>query len=490
MTRRAALALGGGAVGFALGQRWNPGLAQTEGVALASGASGPLILDDASELSATPIAAHSRPQAHGDALVQVFRDELAAARAEGRPVNVGAARHSMGGQAIPREGRAITVEDGWIEADTQSGVYRVNGGARWSQVIAALDPLGFGPKVMQSNNDFGVAATFSVNAHGWAVPFGPMGATVRALRMVLPDGSLVTASRQENPDLFALAMGGYGLVGLIVDLEVEMVPNRRLAPRYEAMAAEEFAQAFVAAVEDPGVAMAYGRLNVDRRDFFGEALLVTLTPTEDQSDLPPAAGSGAVSHIAAEVYRAQVGRETAKRFRWWIERDVGPAVSGPSTWNSYLNEPVATLADGDPSRVDILHEYFVPPAAFGDFLIACREVIPDAFTEFLNVTLRYVAADPVSLLAHSPDPRIAAVMSFSQEKSARGEADHARLTRRLIDRVLEIGGSYYLPYRPHATPGQFRRAYPRAAEFAEAKRALDPSLTLRNNLWDSYLEAL
>jgi hypothetical protein len=37
-------------------------------------------------------------------------------------------------------------------------------------VIKALDPIGFGPKVMQSNNDFGVAATFSVNAHALDVP--------------------------------------------------------------------------------------------------------------------------------------------------------------------------------------------------------------------------------------------------------------------------------------------------------------------------------
>ncbi|MDM7932516.1 hypothetical protein [Tabrizicola sp.] len=39
-------------------------------------------------------------------------------------------------------------------------------GTRWHQVIAALDPLGLSPKVMQSNADFGVASTFSVRADG------------------------------------------------------------------------------------------------------------------------------------------------------------------------------------------------------------------------------------------------------------------------------------------------------------------------------------
>ncbi len=243
----------------------------------------------------------------------------------------------------------------------------------------------------------------------------------------------------------------------------------------------------MAAVEDPAKPMVYGRLNVDRARLFDEALLVSYAPAADQSDLPPAAGSGPVSHLASRVYRRQVGREGMKRLRWWVESGLGPVITGDSTRNSLMNEPVVTLHDRDPTRVDILHEYFVPVGAFDDFLAACREVIPDAFVEFLNVTLRYVDTDPVSVLAHSPGPRIAAVMSFTQEKSARGEADHVRMTRRLIDRVLEIGGTYYLPYRPHATAEQFARAYPRAAEFAASKRAIDPVLILRNNLWDSYL---
>jgi len=176
-----------------------------------------------------------------------------------------------------------------------------------------------------------------------------------------------------------------------------------------------------------------------------------------------------------------------KRLRWWIESDVNPVLGGASTRNTLMNEPVGTLADGTPSRVDILHEYFVPFDAFDGFLVACREVIPDAFSEFLNVTLRFVNSDPDSVLAHSPAPRIAAVMSFTQELTRRADADHKRMTQELIDRVVALGGTYYLPYRPHATVEQFIRAYPRAAEFAEAKRALDPRLSLRKNLWDSYL---
>ena len=248
---------------------------------------------------------------------------------------------------------------------------------------------------------------------------------------------------------------------------------------------------FMSALEAGDVPMAYGRLNVDRANFFRHALMITYRETEDQSDLPAASGSGFASKMARHVYRAQLGNEVIKRLRWWTETDVGPRLaSGAATRNSLINEPVITLDDRDPTRTDILHEYFVSPDRFAEFVAACRRVIPASYQEFLNVTLRFIDTDPDSWLAYAPVPRIAAVMSFSQEMTVRAEADMARMTRELIDGITGIGGTYYLPYRPHATIDQLARAYPRAAEFAAAKRVLDPTLTFRNNLWDRYLSKL
>ncbi len=492
LTRRAALLGGGALLGGWATRRYGPNNPNLDGVTWIKPRNGEGVLNDASGLSETPVHKHIiLKDDPGEALVSAIRSEIRLAAAEGRPVNVGAARHSMGGQAIPRDGHALTYDNGWIEPDTAAGLMQVHAGARWSQVIAALDPLGQGPKVMQSNNDFGVAATFCVNAHGWPVRLGPMGATVRSFDMVLPDGSLVTCSRSENPDLFGMTMGGYGLTGAIVRMEVETAANKRLVPEFKEMPSRQFGTEFVDALSDGTVKMAYGRLNVDRAHFFEEALMITYRAAEDQSDLPAAQGSGLVSKLASRVYRAQLGNERVKRLRWWTETDLGPAVSGGGvTRNSLINEPVVTLDDRNPDRTDILHEYFVSPDRFADFVEVCRRVIPGSYQEFLNVTLRFIDADPDSWLSYAPVPRIAAVLSLSQEMTARAEADMARMTRALIDGIIGIGGTYYLPYRPHARVAQMVRAYPRAAEFAAEKRTLDPRLVFRNNLWDSYLGTL
>ena len=103
------------------------------------------------------------------------------------------------------------------------------------------------------------------------------------------------------------------------------------------------------------------------------------------------------------------------------------------------------------------------------------------------MTLRYVDADSSSVLAYAPQPRIAAVMLFVQKRTAEADDDMRAMTVKLIDRTLAIGGSYYLPYRLHATREQLRAAYPRLDEFVAAKRRIDPQLRFRNALWDTYL---
>ena len=481
-TRRAALLGAGAAIGAVATRYIGAQLPSMDGLTPLA-ATGPAELNDASLLSPTPIFKHTILQDDpGEALLAALRAELKAAAAEGRPVNIGAARHSMGAQAIPRDGHAITFDNAWLEPG--QGSYRVHAGARWHQVIAALDPLGLSPKVMQSNNDFGVAATFSVGAHGWATAHGPMGATVRSVKMLLADGSHVTASPGENAPLFAATMGGYGLIGLITELEVEALPNQLLSPSFQTMPGESFAPAFAAAVKT--VPMAYGRLNVDRAGFFDAAMLVTYAPTD--GDIPPASSSGFLSRAAGLIFRAQTGDEWVKRQRWGIETGIGASVQGAATRNSLFNEPVVTLDDRDPSRTDILHEYFVAPDRFADFLQACRDIIPQSYQELLNVTLRWVEPDATSLLSYAPQgPRIAAVMLFTQEMSARAEADMARMTEALIDAVAAIGGAYYLPYRPHARLDQMTTVYPRAADFVALKRQIDPGLILRGGLWDNYL---
>ena len=448
------------------------------------------VLDDASRLNATRVARHSLVRDDTDAqLIAGLRQMLKAAAAEGRAVSLGCARHSMGGQSLYRDSVAATFDMTWCEPDLARRTYVARGGTRWSAVIARIDPLGFSPAVMQSNYDFGVAGTLSVNAHGWPVPFGPFGTTVRSVRLLLADGTLVRCSAEENPELLALVIGGYGLFGIILDAEMTMVENQLLRATHEVVSAGDVGPRFVELLaRDGAVRMAYGRLAVYRRRFLRDAVLVSYRarPTP-ATGLPRLELGGINATIAREIFRAQTGSESMKVTRWYAETKVAPKVmSGVATRNTLLNEPVSALGVSHASHTDILHEYFLPPERLGEFLATCQDVIGRSGLELLNVTLRYVATDTSSVLAYAPRPRIAAVMLFSQRKSADADRAMQAMTEVLIESAITLGGSFYLPYRLHARRAQVVAAYPRISTFIAGKLHYDPHLRFRNAMWDAY----
>ena len=175
---------------------------------------------------------------------------------------------------------------------------------------------------------------------------------------MLADGSIVTCSRTENAELFALAMGGYGLIGVILDLEVEMAENMLLRPNLEAMPAGDFAKRFITAANDPAVPMIYGRLNVEREKFFSEALLVSWRkePTP-AAGLPPPARSGALTGISRQISRVPVGRDWGKSLRWFVQRSLAPTLSDcVATRKRLVHAPALNLANLDRQRTDILPE--------------------------------------------------------------------------------------------------------------------------------------
>jgi FAD/FMN-containing dehydrogenase len=447
-----------------------------------------ITLNDASKLNPTLVAKVANVAEHGEEpLLSALRAELHEAAKEGRPVAVGGARHSMGGQSLARGGTAILLDLPSVAVHAERRSYTVRAGTRWRDVIRALDPLRLSPIVMQSNHDFSVGGTLSVNAHGWPVPFGPFGSTVKSFRIMLADGTLLTCSREQNAELFRLAIGGYGLFGVIVDLELVAVPNWRLRAHPERMASDKFAKAFVEAANASHTAMLYGRLSVARDDFLRDALMVPYR-TEGAEPTPAHAGQplGAYSVISRNIFRAQIGSEAGKKARWLAETQLLAKVSPLVTRNDLLNYPVADLADRGASRTDILHEYFVPPERLEDFLVGCRTIMPKHKQDLLNVTLRYLDRDSSSALAYAPEPRIAAVMLFVQSMTSEADADMQAMTEKLIEHALSLGGSFYLPYRLHATREQLRRAYPCLDEFIAAKRGYDPQLRFRNAMWDKY----
>src|SRR5690606_21971218 len=126
---------------------------------------------------------------------------LAYARIEGLKVSPAGMKHSMGGQAFAPGNLVLDMRRlNHVALDAEARTIRVGAGATWHQIQEAIHP-GFAVKSMQSTDIFTVGGSISVNAHGMDHRAGALMGSIRSLRVMLADGSVVTASREEDADV-------------------------------------------------------------------------------------------------------------------------------------------------------------------------------------------------------------------------------------------------------------------------------------------------
>ena len=138
-------------------------------------------------------------------------------------VSIAGARHSMGGQAFVKGGIVLDMNELKSINITDSGALLVQSGALFSDIQHFLDQKGFSVKAMQSVNFCTVGGTLAANAHGIAHDPGCIGATVKKMRVMLANGEIKEMGPKN--ELFGLVIGGYGLFGIILDVELEVVKN-------------------------------------------------------------------------------------------------------------------------------------------------------------------------------------------------------------------------------------------------------------------------
>jgi FAD/FMN-containing dehydrogenase len=189
-------------------------------------------VDDASRLNNTHVAeVWSIPADRGAAEGQL-RELLRRAASEQLKVAIGGARHSMGGHTIYPDGIVLNMLPfKHTDLDADRRILTVGAGARWSEVIPYLDPRGFSVAIMQSNNDFSIGGSISVNCHGWQHNRPPIASTVQSLRLMKADGTVVRCSRDENAELFSLVLGVMGFSGSSWRSSCTSCPTSAIDPR-------------------------------------------------------------------------------------------------------------------------------------------------------------------------------------------------------------------------------------------------------------------
>ncbi|MCW0197511.1 FAD-binding oxidoreductase [Sphingopyxis sp.] len=456
-------------------------------------------INDESCLSRTAIRGIVAPATEAQ-----LADTLAYARANTLPVTAAGAKHSMGGQAFAKGGVVIDMRRmNAVRFDREARTITVGAGARWHDIQNKIHPE-FAIKAMQSTDVFTVGGSIAVNAHGMDHRAGAMMGSIRALRVMLADGRVVTASREENPDLFRHVVGGYGLFGIVTEATLDVVPNDIYQSSRAVIATKDFPKTFAALEADPDIGLTYTHLSTAPGSLLEEALVYRYTKVPDEAGLEraPLSEVGAVKLRRLTVNMSKRA-DWLKSLKWWTEKNIEHRIESCTVTraqamrdgeaclvsrNDPMHDSVPYLYNDLRGETDILHEYFVPRAALLPFVADLRAVFKRRKTNLLNASIRAVEKEE-NALSYAPEPAFSVVLYINQPTDAAGNAEMDRLTRELIDLTAKHGGRFFLPYQLHYSGEQLRRAYPEFDAFVVEKRKWDPEGLFRNRWYDRYAES-
>jgi decaprenylphospho-beta-D-ribofuranose 2-oxidase len=452
-----------------------------------AGSADRVLINDVSRLNPTYVHAVVRENE-----IEGLQAALADAREHNLKVSIAGKRHSMGGHAFYENAVVLdmTSFDKVLAVDQAAKTITVQSGATWGEVIKAANERDLAVEVMQAYSGFTIGGSMSVNVHESDPRFGPLIETVRSFRLLLADGSVVRVSRTENAELFGLVIGGYGLFGIILDVDLGLTENHIYQKDERVIGYRDYSSFFESARRDPSVENIFARLSIVPNDSLLHEVVVT---TYRVSQVPPAPYRELAPSRYVGLKRFLFGMSRkhrwGKRFRWYLQKEHSDWFeSSLISRNNLMNSDLGFLAYSSPKDTDILQEYFVPVERLSEFLDDLREVVERHQLNLLSATIRYVPRNEESVLSYSgAEASFGVVLYFNVGLGNEEQAETARWTRTLIDRAVQLGGTYYLPYRPYATREQFLAAYPRAQRFLEKKLQYDPQELFVNTFYGTYI---
>ena len=143
------------------------------------------------------------------------------ARRERRPVSIAGGRHAGGGQQFAVDAELVDTRAmrRVLRFDPDAGLIEIEAGIQWPELIEFLLQAQRGraqawtiAQKQTGADRLSIGGALAANAHGRGLRLPPIISNVESFLLVNASGDCKSCSRQENPRLFKLAIGGYGLL--------------------------------------------------------------------------------------------------------------------------------------------------------------------------------------------------------------------------------------------------------------------------------------
>ena len=147
------------------------------------------------------------------------------ARRSGRPVGLRGAGRSYGDASLNAEGILLdlTRMRRILAWDPQTGIITVEPGVTIQQLWQYAIEDGWWPSVVSGTMFPTLGGAAAMNIHGKNnFKAGPIGDHILEFELMTPSGAVINCSRDQNADLFYAAIGGFGMLGVMTRLTLQL----------------------------------------------------------------------------------------------------------------------------------------------------------------------------------------------------------------------------------------------------------------------------
>ncbi len=448
-----------------------------------------ILLNDISRLNPVYVSEISHPHEIAD-----LQKAVRYAKDNNLKISIAGKMHSQGGHTVYDGALVLDMRqfNKVLALDRGNKIVRVQSGATWEEVQKAINPSGLAIKVMQASNIFTVGGSLGSNVHGNDPRFGPIIETVKSFSLLTAQGSILNVNRAENPELFRLAIGGFGLFGVILDVDLELTDNDVYEGTSIVMDYMKYPDYFEKNIrQNPNMGIHSAKLSIAPESLLKEIVSTTYEKTDKKPNK--------VFNLQQEknIFRNKFLFDLSRKFdwgkslRWNLQKRLEAKVGNKQilSRNNAMRPIIKFLEYSSSKDTDILQEYFVPKEKFVGFIDELRGIVRNDKINLTSVTIRYVPKNTEAYLSYARQDSFAVVMYINQSLSKEG-IEKARIwTRKLVDLALANGGSYYLTYQLYPSQEQIRRAYPELDSFFDQKKSHDPDSLFMNKFYEKYVHS-
>src|SRR6266436_780915 len=336
-----------------------------------------------SQLNRTRVRELLRPRSRAD-LAEIVRS----ASRKGFPISVSGCRHSMGGQQFATDSICIDTRelDRVISFDRERGLLETEAGIQWRKLIRAYldaeadETKQWGIAQKQTGADtFTLGGSLSSNVHGRGLRMKPFISNVESFTLINADGKSIRCSRDENNELFRVAIGGYGLFGLIESVTLRLAPRQKLRRVVEIIRGRDLPKRFEDRSKQKFLYCDF-QFSVDEKspDFLQRGVFSCYQPIDEHE--PIVAKKELRDDDWLELLRlAYTDRDKAfKRYSdYYLSTNGQTYWSDTTQLSAYLPnyaQKMRELIGGDESSL-IITEIYVPRPALPDFLARAADLL-------------------------------------------------------------------------------------------------------------------